>query len=65
MLPSDFHCRENDGFGLYPYTQDSQDMLDYTNSYPDFINTIITVCTDWDFFVFECPFSTFSPVLSS
>ena len=28
--------------GSYPYTQDSQDMLDSTNGDPDFMNTIIT-----------------------
>jgi hypothetical protein len=30
MLSSNFHCKELDG--SYPYTQDSQDMLDSTNS---------------------------------
>jgi hypothetical protein len=29
--------------GSYPYTQDSQDLLDSRNSDPDFMNTIITV----------------------
>ena len=30
------------GSGSYPYTQDSQDMLDSTNDDPDFMNAIIT-----------------------
>ena len=30
------------GSELYPYTQDSQHMLDSTNRDPDFTNTIIT-----------------------
>ena len=29
-------------FESYPYTEDSQDMLDSTNSDPDFKNPIIT-----------------------
>ena len=28
--------------GSYPYTQDSQDMLDSTNGDPDIVNTIFT-----------------------
>ena len=35
------------GFSLYPYTQDSQNMLDSTNSDPDFMNTIITGDESW------------------
>ena len=31
------------GSGPYPYTQESQDMLDSTNSEPDLMNIIITV----------------------
>jgi hypothetical protein len=30
------------GSGSYPYTQNSQDMLDSTNIDPNFMNTIIT-----------------------
>ena len=30
------------GSGSYPYTQDSQDMLDSTKSNPNFMNAIIT-----------------------
>ena len=30
-----------------PYTQDSQDMLDSTNSDPDFMNIIITGDESW------------------
>ena len=33
--------------GSYPYTQDSQDMLDSTNSVPDFVNTMITDDESW------------------
>jgi hypothetical protein len=36
----------------YPYTQDSQDTLDSTNSDPDFMNTIITGDESW---VYERP----------
>jgi hypothetical protein len=43
VLSSDFHSKEMTGFGSYPYTQDSQGMLDFTNSDPDFMNSIITV----------------------
>ena len=39
VLLLDFHCKENDDFRI----QDSQDMLDSTNSDSDFMNTIITV----------------------
>ena len=35
------------GSGSYPYTQDSQDMLDSTNSDPDFMNTIIIGDESW------------------
>ena len=35
------------GSRLYPYTQDSQDMLGSTNSDPDFMNTIITGDESW------------------
>jgi hypothetical protein len=35
------------GSESYPYTQDSQDMLDSTNSDPDFINIIITGDESW------------------
>ena len=47
MLSSDFHCKENDGSLSYPYTQDLQHMLDYTNSDSDFMNTIITGDVSW------------------
>ena len=47
MLSLDFHCKENDGFWPYLYTQDSQDMLDSTNSDLDFTNTIITGDESW------------------
>ena len=46
MLSSDFHCKENDGTTEAVQKQlcveVSQDMLDSTNSDPDFMNTIIT-----------------------
>ena len=35
------------GSGSHPYTQDSQDMPDSTNSDPDFMNTIITGDEFW------------------
>ena len=35
------------GSESYPYTQDSQDMLDSTNSHPDFMNTVITGDESW------------------
>jgi hypothetical protein len=35
------------GSGSYLYTQDSQDMLDSTNSATDFMNTIITGDESW------------------
>ena len=35
------------GPGSYPYTQDSQDMLDSTDRDPDFMNTIITDDKSW------------------
>jgi len=47
VFPSDFHCNKNDNdyvSGSYPY---SQDMLDSTNSDPDFMNTIITGDKFW------------------
>ena len=45
MLSLDFHCQENDGTtGAVQkqfYVEVSQNMLDATNSDPDFMNTII------------------------
>ena len=35
------------GSRSYPYTQDSQNMLDSTKSNPDFMNTIITGDESW------------------
>ena len=35
------------GFRSYPYTQESQDLLDSTNSDPNFMNTIITGDDFW------------------
>ena len=35
------------GSGSYPYTKDSQDMLDSTNSDPNFMNTIIAGVKSW------------------
>ena len=42
-----FIVRKMTGSGPYPYTQDSQDIIDSTNSYPDFMNTIITGDESW------------------
>jgi hypothetical protein len=35
--------------GSYPYTQGSQDMLESTNTDPDFMNTIITDDESWEY----------------
>ena len=43
VLARIFVIREMTGSGLYPFTQDSRDVLDSTNSGPDFMHTIITV----------------------
>ena len=42
VLSSDFIVRKMMGPESYPCTQDSQDILDSTNSDPHFMNTIIT-----------------------
>ena len=51
MLLSDFHCEENDGTTgaalVQLLVEVSQDMLDSTNSNPDFMNTIIAGDEFW------------------
>ena len=51
MLSSDFHCKENDGTTGASQKQlrvkDSQNMLDSTNSDPDFMNIVIIVEVFW------------------
>ena len=51
MLSSDFHCKENDGTTGAAQKQllveISQDLLDSTNSDPEFMNTIITGDKSW------------------
>ena len=51
MLSLDFYCKENDGMTGAAQKQlcveVSQDVLDSTNSDPDFMNTIITGDESW------------------